>query len=97
MIASAANAPCSSAAESGESNPLALRANSITAAVREKAAEINTTRRDAERDASTGTTTSQIAANELVPPVYRATSSASPLNDSEESTCALSYRPVRDR
>ena len=46
---------------------------------------------------SSGTTTSQIAAKEPIPPVFTATAVTSPVNASEESTCALSYWPVRDR
>ena len=56
-----------------------------------------TTRREAESAASSGTTTSQIAANEPMPPVSTATAVTSPVSASEESTCALSYWPVRER
>ena len=49
-----------------------------------------TTRRDAESAASSGTTTSQIAANEAMPPVEAATAVTMPVSASEDSTCALS-------
>ena len=41
--------------------------------------------------------TSQIAANEAMPPVSAATAVTSPVSASDDSTCALSYWPVRDR
>src|SRR6266487_1966733 len=56
-----------------------------------------TTRRDAESAASSGTMTSQIAAKDSMPPVDMATVMTSPASASEESTCAPSQRPVRDR
>jgi len=49
-----------------------------------------TTRRDAESAASSGTTTSQIAAKDSMPPVDMATVMTSPASASEESTCAPS-------
>ena len=49
-----------------------------------------TTRRDAERAASSGTTTSQIAANEAMPPVKAATAVTMPVSASDDNTCALS-------
>src|SRR5258708_39452324 len=56
-----------------------------------------TTRRDADKAASSGTTTSQIAANDSIPPVVIATAVTSPARASDDSTWAPSYRPVRDR
>ena len=56
-----------------------------------------TTRREADSAASSGTMTSQIAANEPMPPVWTATAVTSPVSASDESTWALSYWPVRDR
>ena len=56
-----------------------------------------TTRREADSAASSGTITSQIAANEPMPPVSTATAVTSPVSASDDSTCALSYWPVRDR
>ena len=56
-----------------------------------------TTRRDADSAASSGTTTSQIAANDPIPPVSTATAVTRPVSANDESTCALSYWPVRDR
>ncbi len=56
-----------------------------------------TTRRDADSAASSGTITSQIAANEAMPPVSAATAVTRPVSASDDSTCALSYWPVRDR
>ena len=56
-----------------------------------------TTRREAESAASSGTMTSQIAANEPMPPVSTATVVTRPVSASEERTCALSYWPVRER
>ena len=49
-----------------------------------------TTRRDAESAASSGTTTSQIAAKDPMPPVSQATVVTRPASDSEERACALS-------
>ena len=49
-----------------------------------------TTRREAESAASSGTTTSQIAANEAMPPVNQATTVTRPVSESEDMTCALS-------
>ncbi len=51
---------------------------------------VATTRREAESDASSGTTTSQMAAKEAIPPVDAATAVTNPVKASEESTCALS-------
>ena len=51
---------------------------------------VATTRRDADSAASSGTTTSQIAAKETMPPVDAATAVTSPVSASEDSTCALS-------
>src|SRR4051794_25662523 len=56
-----------------------------------------TTRREAESAASSGTTTSQIAAKDSMPPVIAASVTTRPANASDESTCAPSYRPVRDK
>src|SRR5258708_38539061 len=56
-----------------------------------------TTRRDADSAASSGTTTSQIAAKEAMPPVSAATAVTSPVSASDDSTWALSYWPVRDK
>ena len=56
-----------------------------------------TTRREADSAASSGTTTSQIAENDPMPPVPIATTVTSPVSESEESTWALSYCPVRER
>src|SRR3954469_12118303 len=56
-----------------------------------------TTRRDADSAASSGTTTSQIAANDSMPPVAIATIMTRPASASDDSTWALSKRPVRDR
>ena len=49
-----------------------------------------TTRREADSAASSGTITSQIAANEPMPPVSSATAVTRPVSASEDSTCALS-------
>ncbi len=56
-----------------------------------------TTRRDPDSAASTGTTTSQIAAKEPRPPVEDATVVTSPVSANDDSTWALSYWPARDR
>src|SRR6266699_6010297 len=56
-----------------------------------------TTRREADRAASSGTTTSQIAAKDSMPPAVAATAVTSPASASDDSTCAPSERPVRDR
>ena len=49
-----------------------------------------TTRREAERAASSGTTTSQIAAKDSMPPVVIATVMTRPVSASDDSTCAPS-------
>ena len=49
-----------------------------------------TTRRDADNAASSGTTTSQIAAKDEIPPVLSATAVTSPVSASDDSTCAPS-------
>ena len=49
-----------------------------------------TTRRDAESAASSGTTTSQIAAKDSMPPVVMATVMTRPVSASDDSTCAPS-------
>src|SRR5450755_4369857 len=71
----------------------------ISSAVHASAsAEANaTTRRDADSAASSGTTTSQIAAKDSMPPVVIATVMTKPASASDDSTWAPSYRPVRDR
>ena len=48
------------------------------------------TRREAESAASSGTTTSQIAANEPMPPVNSASVPARIVSESEERMCAVS-------
>ena len=47
-------------------------------------------RRDAESAASSGTTTSQIAANDSMPPDSAETIVTKPVNASADSACALS-------
>ncbi len=98
MMPSAASAPCSFATSvtggSRSSPPISSRKPAAPSAKVDASA---TTRRDDESDASSGTTTSQIAENEPMPPVPTATAVTSPVSDSEESTCALSYWPVRER
>ena len=63
---------------------------SSPAAASAKLDAIATTRREAESAASSGTSTSQIAENEPMPPVSIATTVTRPVSASEESTCALS-------
>src|ERR1700730_7270120 len=91
-------APRSSGSASGVGNRPECP-DTISSAVQESAsAEANaTTRREAESAASSGTTTSQIAAKDSMPPVVRATAMTSPASATEDSTCAPSYRPVRDK
>ena len=48
------------------------------------------TRREADSAASRGTTTSQIAANDSMPPVVTATAMIRPASASDDSTCAPS-------
>jgi len=48
------------------------------------------TRRDAESAASSGITTSQIAAKDPMPPVVAATIKMNPASASDDSTCAPS-------
>ena len=75
----------------------ALTASSSPAAASAKVEASATTRREADNAASSGTTTSQIAANEAIPPVHQATTVTKPVSASEDSMCALSKRPVRER
>src|SRR5882757_9522956 len=56
-----------------------------------------TTRREADNAASSGITTSQIAAKDSMPPVLTATVITRPASASDDSTYAPSYRPVRDK
>ena len=49
-----------------------------------------TARRDADSAASSGTTTSQIAANEPIPPVLAAMTVTNTVSESAASTCAAS-------
>ncbi len=49
-----------------------------------------TTRRDADRAASSGTITSQIAANDEIPPVIKATIVTRLVSASDDNICALS-------
>ena len=55
-----------------------------------KVEAVATTRRDADNAASSGTTTSQIAAKDSMPPVEAATAVTRPVSASDDSTCALS-------
>ena len=88
---SAASAPCSAATvDAGGTRSAALNTKSKPAAASAKIDANATTRRDADSAASSGTTTSQIAANEPMPPVHQATTATRPVSESEDSTCALS-------
>ena len=66
--------------------------STIRSAVHDSAsAEANaTTRREAESEASSGTTTSQIAAKDSMPPVVSATIMTRLASASDDSTCAPS-------
>ena len=71
MMPSAASAPVSLAPVPGSGSQPAWPSNARTpAAVSAKVEAIATTRRDAESAASSGTTTSQIAAKDDNPPVW---------------------------
>src|SRR5579872_1702727 len=65
--------------------------------LRARAAAKATTRREAERAASIGTTTNQIAANDPTPPVAKDSVMTRPVNAKDERIQASSYRPVRDK
>src|SRR4051794_29046369 len=68
------------------------------AAQHNASAEANaTTRRDPDSEASSGSATSHSAAKDSIPPVATATGVMRPASASEDSTQALSSRPVRDR
>ena len=91
MMPSAASALCCSGVVTGRgSKPAAPSASSRPAADSAKIAAMATTRREPDSAASKGTTTSQTAAKDPIPPVHSATSAASPVSDKEDSTCALS-------
>src|SRR5262249_42857747 len=64
---------------------------------REKADANATTRRDADSAATDGTIRSQTAANEPMPPTWYATTVTSVVSANDKSTCAPSYRPMRER
>ncbi len=64
--------------------------SSRPAASSAKVDAIATTRRDADSAASSGTTTSQIAAKDEIPPVLQATTKTSPVSDSDDRICAPS-------
>ncbi len=98
MMPSAASAACScSTVTAGGSRlrPSISRRNPAPPSAKVEASA--TTRREADSAASSGTTTSQMAANEPMPPVSTATAVTRPVSASEDSTCALSYWPVRER
>ncbi len=91
MIASAASAPCAFAKTfAGGCRSNALKLSNNPAAASAKVAASATTRREADSADSSGTTTSQIAANEPMPPVHQATTATRPVSESEDITCALS-------
>ena len=84
--------PCndgSSPSEAGNKSkwPSAIR---VIAQHSASAAANVTTRREAESEASSGTTTNQIAAKDSMPPVNVAIVITGPASASEESTCAPS-------
>ena len=84
-------ASASGASEFGTGNkPYAPSSTRSPAAASANVDAVATTRREAESAASSGTTTSQIAANEAMPPVEAATAVTNPVSASEDSTCALS-------
>src|SRR5208282_558121 len=66
------------------------KSTSKPAAASAKVDAIATTRRDAERAASSGTTTSQMAAKEAIPAVGTGNIVPSPVKASDDSTWALS-------
>ena len=72
------------------SRPAKPSTSKIEAAVTAKIDASTITRREAESAASSGTTTSQTAANEPMPPVNSAKVPARIVSDSEERMCALS-------
>ncbi len=91
MMPKAASAPCSLAeVTAGGTRLPALSRSSRPAAPSANVEASATTRREADNAASSGTTTSQIAANEPMPPVSQATMVTKPVSASEDSTCALS-------
>src|SRR6185437_2235570 len=95
---SAASAPNSFSIAIGGGRTSSMFATiKIPAAASAKVAANMTTRRDAENAASSGTTTSQIAAYEPMPPVNHATAATNTAIDSAEKMWAASKRPVRDR
>ncbi len=89
MMPSAASAPCPDASRRG-SRSSAPNSISNPAEPIANVEAIATTRRDADNAASSGTMTSQIAANDPMPPVATATIVTSPASASDDSTCALS-------
>ena len=98
MMPSAASAACLCSNATAAGNRFNASISSRSPAAPSAKVEANaTTRRDEDSEASSGTITSQIAANEPMPPVSIATTVTSPVSDSEESTWALSYWPVRER
>src|SRR6478672_5310298 len=72
MMPSAASAPALSAATGGGKSVPALSTSSNPAAASAKVDAIATTRREADSEASSGTTTNQMAANEVMPPLHSA-------------------------
>ena len=89
MMPSAASEPCA-LTFAGGCRPSALSASNKPAAASAKIDASATTLREADSEASSGTTTSQIAVNDAMPPVHHAIAAASPVSDSDEITWASS-------
>ena len=83
---SAASVYMSRAATGAGNRSSALTRTRRPAAASAKVEAMATTRRDAESDASSGTTTSQMAANEAMPPVDTATTVTRPVNASADNS-----------
>ena len=79
-VASAIGAPKWASGSTSSS----LASTSKAAAAIAKVEAMATTRRDAESDASSGTTTSQMAAKDVMPPVKAATVVTRPVSASDE-------------
>ena len=74
----------------GGCRPNALSVSSTATAESVRTEASVTTRREAESAASSGTTTSQIAAKEVMPPVHQATAVTRAVSETDDMTCAFS-------
>src|SRR5271166_5669138 len=87
-------------ADSGDgsgSTPSAPSSSSTPVVASAAAPATTTTGREADNAASNGTSTSQTAANDAIPPLWLAIAPTNPATATDDSMLARAKRPVRDR